>query len=175
MSTQDSDLEWAITLEIPHLRRYARSLTRDTDLADDIVQSALEVALRKRSSWKRTGSVRSWMFSVLHRTFLDHQRATRRRRHWTGLFQSERQDEVEASPQEAWVERTSILEALGRLPEEQRAVILLVAVEGFGYDDVARILNVPVGTVRSRLSRGRETLTQLWDDRDERARLRSVK
>ncbi|MEW5420659.1 sigma-70 family RNA polymerase sigma factor [Amorphus sp. 3PC139-8] len=175
MTTQDSDLEWAITLEIPHLRRYARSLTRDADVADDLVQSALETALRKRRSWKRTGSVRSWMFSVLHRTFLDQQRAARRRRHWTGLFQSERHDDVEASPQEAWVERASILEALGRLPDDQRAVILLVAVEGFGYDDVARILNVPVGTVRSRLSRGREALSRQWDDHEERPRLRSVK
>lgn len=172
---QDRELEWAITLEIPHLRRYALTLTRDADLADDLVQSALERALRKRWSWKRTGTVRSWMFSVLHRTFLDHQRSVRRRRHWTGLLQRERREDIEHPPQEAWVERTSILDALGRLPDEQRAVILLVAVEGFAYDDVARVLNIPVGTVRSRLSRGREALSDLWDDHAERPRLRSVK
>ena len=170
------DVKWMIARQIPQLRRYALALTGSRDRADDLVQDCLERALRKRHLWTRRGSIRNWLMRLLQRSHIDRHR--RRRVH-----------EVEATaevidaaiacppPQERHVECRTVVEALGRLPEEQRAVILLVALEGFSYDEVAEVLNVPIGTVRSRLSRGRQSLRQLRVTPRERERpaLRRVK
>lgn len=151
------DVQELIVREIPQLRRFALSLTRSSHAADDLVQDALERAIRKRHLWKRHGSIRGWLFRVLYNVFVN-QGAQRNRR--------DRQmdiDEMADAPSVAAVqvkrlEVRDVSAVLGELPEDQRAAIVLTAVEGFSYDEAADILDVPIGTLRSRLFRGRETL-----------------
>jgi RNA polymerase sigma-70 factor, ECF subfamily len=168
------DLKWAIARQIPHLRRFAFALTRDPNEADDVVQDCLERALRKRSLWSRKGSLRSWLFSMLYRTHIDHRR---RQSRFGATVGPEAIDSVASQPpdQDHRVECRDIGESLDRLPEEQRVVILLVALEGLSYDEAAEILNVPIGTVRSRLSRGRHTLRDLRSSTLRPRNLRRVK
>lgn len=151
------ELKWMIERQIPHLRRYAFALTRDRDTADEIVQDCLERALRKRHLWKRSGGIRSWLFRILYRQSIDHHR---RLRTDTILAEASVIDSAVTQPanQEHRVDCLKIGEALDRLPTEQRAVVLLAALEGLPYDEIADITGVPIGTVRSRLSRARETL-----------------
>ncbi|ESR22508.1 sigma-70 family RNA polymerase sigma factor [Lutibaculum baratangense] len=170
----NDDLKWMIERQIPHLRRYAIALTRNRDHADDLVQDALERALRKRHLWSRSGRLRSWLFRILYRTYVDGRRRFR-------------PEKVPAEPgtidgmatqppdQEHRVECRNIAAALDRLPDEQREVVLLSALEGMQYDEMADVLDVPIGTVRSRLSRGRETLRRVRDAEEGPARLRRVK
>lgn len=171
------ELKWMIERQIPHLRRYAFALTRDRDTADDIVQDCLEKALRKRHLWKRRGSIRSWLFRILYRQSIDHHRRVR-----TDMISAEASviDSAVAQPanQEQRVDCLKIAGALDRLPAEQRAVVLLVALEGLPYDEIAHITGVPVGTVRSRLSRARESLRLFRESAPRTAgvtRLRMVK
>ncbi len=168
------DLRWTIARQMPHLRRYAIALTRNRDEADDLVQDCLERALRKRHLWRRRGNIRSWLFRILYRTHIDHKR---RRKPITVPASSEVIDHVDAQApdQEPRLECRNIAEALDRLPDDQRAVILLVALEGMSYDEVADVMGIPIGTVRSRLSRGRESLRQLRASETARPRLRRVK
>ena len=172
--TRDRDaegLKWRIAREIPHLRRFARSLVRDPDRADDLVQDCIERAIRKRHLWRRVGTIRSWLFRMLYRVFLNQNRGRAREVH----VQVEDVAHRLAAPasQEDRVVCHDIGDALDRLPAEQRAAILLVALEGVAYDEAAEILGVPVGTVRSRLSRGREALRSLHQE--EHPRIRRVK
>lgn len=169
------ELKWMIERQIPHLRRYAFALTRDRETADEIVQDSLERALRKRHLWRRRGSIRSWLFRILYRQSIDHYRRQR-----TDMVPADAGiiDEVATQPanQEMHIDCLRIAEALERLPAEQRAVVLLAALEGHSYDEIAEITGVPVGTVRSRLSRARETLRQQSEPRQMRtAKLRVVK
>lgn len=176
---ESEDLRWLIAREIPHLRRYAMFLVGDPERADDLVQDCLERALRKRHLWRRQGSLRSWLFRLLHRLHIDagRSRASRRRAHEASA--SGQELSVQPPAQEPAVQLEAVTEALRRLPTDQQAAILLVGVEGFSYEEAAAILEVPVGTVRSRLSRGRDALRATWSrapDRGlERPLLRRIK
>lgn len=154
-------MKWLISREIPHLRRYARALARDRDEADDLVQDCLERAIRKRHQWRRRGSIRSWLFRTLYRTFINGQpRRTRERAQLPvdGPYEGIHERLREPPRQEDHLAWQDMAAAFGRLPDQQRAALLLVALEGMSYDEAADILAVPVGTVRSRLSRAREAL-----------------
>lgn len=151
------DLKWLIAREIPHLRRYARALLHDTEAADDLVQDCLERALRKRHLWRRRGSIRNWLFRILYHTFINSLPQQKRKRSEVPLEQT-RTGGSEPARQDAHLEWRDMTDALAQLPDQQRAAILLVALEGLSYDEAADVMDVPVGTVRSRLSRGRETL-----------------
>lgn len=156
-----SDVKWLISREIPHLRRYARALARDRDEADDLVQDCLERAIRKHHQWRRRGSIRSWLFRTLYRTFINGQpRRTRERAQLPvdGPYEGIHERLREPPRQEDHLAWQDMAAALGRLPDQQRAALLLIALEGMSYDEAADILAVPVGTVRSRLSRAREAL-----------------
>jgi RNA polymerase sigma-70 factor (ECF subfamily) len=175
------DLKWAIAREIPHLRRYARTLLRDTDSADDLVQDCLERALRKRHLWRRTGSLRSWLFRIVFTQYLNG-RARRSRAQRTESLDVVEHSAAVPPAQEHRAEAVEVLESLYGLDEDQRAAILLVAVEGMAYDEAADALGIPIGTLRSRLWRGREALRTMMTDRPGRstagrgaARLRRVK
>ena len=147
---------------IPALRRYARALMRDRTTADDLVQDCLERAV---SRWhqRRDGSVRAWLFTILHNLAITQFRqATSRGRHMP-IVDAGEQELVSAAAQEQGLIYQDVLRKLARLPEEQRAVLLLVAVEDLSYADAAKVLGVPVGTVMSRLSRARERLQQEMD------------
>lgn len=147
---------------LPRMRRFAVWLTRDPSSADDLVQSSLEKALSRWADKRPDGDLRAWLFSILYRQFVDAHRRSRRYSRMLELFTGGRDDHYEPS-----VERTvvaqSTLEAFGQLNTEQRALLLWVSVEGLSYKEVAEILDVPVGTVMSRLSRARQALRQLSD------------
>lgn len=171
------EFKWAIERQIPHMRRYALALTRDRETADDLVQDSLERALRKKHLWHKRGSMRSWLFRILYRKCIDHYRTVRPQ---TVPADTEVIDGTLAQPpdQEARIDCRNVCDALERLPKEQRAVVLLVALEGLPYDEVAEITKTPIGTVRSRLSRARETLRTIRETGTEQARrvkLRMVK
>jgi RNA polymerase sigma-70 factor (ECF subfamily) len=152
-----------IEQQIPRLRRYARALTRDAVRADDLVQDTLRLALIKEQLWQPGTNLRAWLFTIMHNQNVNNIRR--------GVRESERVDlelvseTLPAAANDPAASRTIIeLEsALAQLPLEQRQVILLVGLEGMSYDDTARILRVPIGTIRSRLSRGRSGLRKLMD------------
>ncbi len=167
------DLKCLIAAEAPHLRRFAIALTGNREQADDLLQDCLERGLRKRRLWRRRGSLRSWLFRILYRLYLD------RRRQPTpevnGSDQIVSLSAAQPASQESEVDCQDVLRALAELPAEQRAAILLVALEGFAYDEAADALGVPIGTLRSRLSRGRETLRRARFGFEPRPKLRRVK
>jgi RNA polymerase sigma-70 factor (ECF subfamily) len=142
---------------IPRLRRYARALTRDVNQADDLVQDTLERALVKLDLWRPGTDLRAWLFTLMHNLFVNQVRAGRLPE---ADLDAAQDIPVNGGQMDAMALR-DIHAALGRLPAEQREVILLVGLEQFGYAEAARILEVPLGTVMSRLSRGRERLRQL--------------
>lgn len=146
--------------EIPRLRRYARALTRDVTAADDLVQDCLARALSKVHLWQEGTDLRAWLFTILHNQYVNHVRRAVREGSAVGL--SETEPMLTSQPnQTKRLELRDLERAIAKLPEEQRAVLLLVGLEGMRYEEVAIILDVPVGTIRSRLSRGREMLRQL--------------
>jgi RNA polymerase sigma-70 factor (ECF subfamily) len=168
------ELQWLIAREIPHLRRYARVLLRDPDAADDLVQDCLERALKKRHLWRRQGSMRRWLFRMLYNVCMNTKK-TRRRDRLAVPLEAITSTMAEGPRQEKYLECRAIAEALDRLPEEQYAAITLIALEGLSYDEAAWILGIPVGTLRSRLARGRETLRTLSAGTLRRGRVRRVK
>ena len=146
---------------LPGLRRYARALAGGLQ-ADDLVQDTVERAWRKLGQWQRGGEMRPWLFSIMHNLHVDQLRRP-------GLDLQELDDDtVLPAPERAPGQSIAIGEmdaALARLPLAQREVILLVALEQMPYEHVAAALGIPVGTVMSRLSRGRDKLRALLDGR----------
>lgn len=162
--------EQKLEAEIPALRRYARVLLRDGERAEDLLQDCLERALSRRHLW-RPGSLRSWLFRMMRNLHLNEVRRQQRRP------ASETIDDHEpasAATQGLRLEVNRVLAAFGQLPEEQREALLLIAIENLSYREAARVLEVPEGTVVSRVSRARERL-RLLSDNDPRASLRRVK
>ena len=149
-----------VELEIPRLRRYARALTRANHRADDLVQTTLLRAITKADLWQPGTDMRAWLFTIMHNQYVNSVRSGMREGQIVDIDQM-------ASSLAATTDPTSSCQlfelerALARLPEEQREVILLVGLEGLSYESAAEILSVPIGTVRSRLSRGRERLREL--------------
>ena len=141
---------------IPHLRRYARGLTRDVQSADDLVQDALERAWSRLHLWRGEGDIRPWLFSILHSINANDER--RRRRSPSFLPLVDELPVAGVSNPEATAELREVVAAFGALAEEQRQVLLLVVLEQFSYQEVADILGIPLGTVMSRLFRARERL-----------------
>ena len=149
-----------IEAEIPRLRRYARALSRDMAAADDLVQDCLTRALAKLHLWQHGTDLRAWLFTILHNQYVNHVRRTVRERMAVGL--NEREPRLARAPQQGGrLELRDLDRALAKLPDTQRSVVLLVGLEGMRYEEVAAVLDVPVGTIRSRLSRGREALRRL--------------
>lgn len=155
-----ADTHREIEAEIPRLRRYARALTRDVATADDLVQDCLTRALGKLHLWHEGTDLRAWLFTILHNQHVNHIRRAVREGAAVGL--NDKEPLLSRAPQQGKsLELRDLERALAKLPEEQRSVILLVGLEGMRYEEVAAVLDVPVGTIRSRLSRGRETLRRL--------------
>jgi RNA polymerase sigma-70 factor (ECF subfamily) len=145
---------------MPALRRYARSLTGDTAEADDLVQESLSRALARRDRRGEIRNLRAYLFTILHNAHVD--RLNERRR-WTYSLPEEVLDNrlAQPAPQHGHLALGDLAAALQRLPEEQRQAVLLVGYEGMAYKDAAQVLDVPIGTVMSRLSRGREALRRM--------------
>ena len=152
--------------EIPRLRRYARALMRDAQRADDLVQDTLVRALTKGHLWQPGTDIRAWLFTIMHNQFVN---TVRRDMRETGTVDIERLSPTLVATTDPTGRRqlAELDRALARLPAEQREVILLIGMEGMAYENAAQILGVPVGTIRSRLSRGRERLRELMGRSDE--------
>jgi RNA polymerase sigma factor (sigma-70 family) len=146
---------------IPALRRYAFALLRDHDAADDLVQDTLERALSRWRLRRLDGDLRAWLFTMQRNLFINDWRQRQRRGPHAGLDDAALPGA--AAQQEAGLEVQEVLAALDQLPEEQKSLLLLIGVEDFSYDDAARILGVPMGTVMSRLSRGRQKLRAILE------------
>jgi len=148
---------------IPRLRRYARALTRNADQADDLVQDCLERAWGRLHLWRRGSNMRAWLFTIMHHVHIN----TRRRSQGRPDRDSMPDWEVAAGVQpiqEQISEFRGIIAALHRLPEEQKTILLLIGLEGLTYREAAEVLGVPIGTVMSRLARGRERLRQMTEE-----------
>jgi len=148
---------------IPKLRRYARALTRNIDTADDLVQETLARAVAKQHKWQEGTNLRAWLFTLMHNQHVNDVRRNMRKGDEV-VIDSDRAMTLQANTDPTGSRQLNELDrALGQLPVEQRQVILLIGLEGMSYEDAATICAVPIGTVRSRLSRGRATLRQLLD------------
>ena len=164
MATMPAFTAAEIEALIPRLRRFARALTGSREAADDLVQDTLERAWVKRELWQAGTNLRAWLFAVMHGVFVN---GTRRRRPIESLdalqgTDGERADDGASA--ETAIAVGEIRAALQRLPDEQRQVVLLVGLEQFSYAEAAAVLEVPLGTVMSRLARGRERLRKLLEE-----------
>ncbi len=148
-----------IEAAIPNLRRYAHALLRDRDSADDLVQDCLERALSRRHLWRGDGPVRAWMFRILLNLHRDGLRRSPRR-HLVAVDTLPKEPSGPA-PQEAHMDLREVQDAIGRLPEDQRRALLLVALEGMRLSEAAAILDIPEGTLVSRLGRARAALRDM--------------
>ncbi|MBA4805136.1 MAG: sigma-70 family RNA polymerase sigma factor [Brevundimonas sp.] len=171
-----TDMGQLIEPVIPGLRRYANALVRDPAEADDLVQDCLERAVARWGQRRADGDTRSWLYAILHNLAVNRWRTLRRRGVMAPLEAVDPGSLSVAPAQEHGLARADVLRALDRLPDEYRGVILLVTVEALSYAEAARVLGVPLGTVMSRLSRGRARLASaMADDAPVRSHLRRVK
>jgi RNA polymerase sigma-70 factor (ECF subfamily) len=158
---------------VPALRRYARALTRNADRADDLVQDCLERAIRKRSLWQPTGSLKGWLFRILLNLYRNELRTSRRRGDHVPV-ETLLVEPAVAPAQPGRIALAEMSRAIDTLAAEQREALLLVVLEGMSYAEAAEAIGVPIGTLMSRLGRARAALRALTGAGDE-PRLRTVK
>ncbi len=156
---------------IPRLRRYARALVSDRARADDLVQDTLERAWNKFHLWRPGSDLRAWLFTVMHNVHVNQVRASRDH----AMLDDEGPEMAVAAVQGASLEIRDLERALALLSPEQREVLLLIALEDMSYAEVAAMLDIPIGTVMSRLSRAREKLRALMHGTPMNVRLQVVK
>jgi len=147
-----------IETHIPALRRYARGLVQDRDAADDLVQDCLERAVARRASWRGDGPLRAWLFRILLNCHRDSLRRSPRRLQVVGAVE---QPGGIVGNQEAHMALTEVQRAIAALPHDQRVALLLVALEGMSFEEAADALDIPKGTLMSRLGRARTRLREL--------------
>jgi RNA polymerase sigma-70 factor (ECF subfamily) len=162
----------ALLIVLPRLRRYAQALVGERAAADDLVQDTLERAWSRVGQWRAGSDLALWLLSIMHNLRIDQLRRT-------GLQTASYDEESMAVPTRATQtdqrELADLADALAQLPEEQRAVLLLVGLEELSYAEVAATLNIPLGTVMSRLARGRERLRQILEGRQPAPKLRVIR
>jgi RNA polymerase sigma-70 factor (ECF subfamily) len=156
---------------IPRLRRYARALVGERAGADDLVQDTLERAWTKLHLYRRGTDLRAWLFTVMHNVHVNKLRATRP----TDPLEDGMPELTQRAPQSDALLVRDLDRAIARLPADQRAVLLLVTLEEMSYEDVARTLGIPIGTVMSRLSRAREKLRTMMLGQTPPTKLKVVK
>jgi RNA polymerase sigma-70 factor (ECF subfamily) len=154
-------LQNQIVEHIPRLRRYARALMRgDTLAADDLVQDCLERALSRFSSWKRGSDLRAWLFTIMHNVYVNQVRRSSSGPRFVELPEQEPPGQASTQAESA-VNLDNLQRSLEYLSPDQREILMLITVEGLRYKEVASILDIPEGTVMSRLSRARQQLRTL--------------
>lgn len=143
--------------EIPHLRRYAQSLTKDMDRADDLVQDVLERGMSRLESFHPDGNLRAWMFAIMHNLYVDQCRRDKRR--GVHLSVEDLVDLIEQPATQVWKSALDdFVEDFGKLKKSEQSVLFLVGLEGLKYEEAADQLGIAIGTVKSRLSRARAAL-----------------
>ena len=154
------DFESALATMLPRLRRFAHGLTRNPADADDLTQRTAERALRARDQWQRGTNFDAWAYRIMRNLWIDTTRS--RQRHDMVIAPEEDGLEVGIeSDAEGNAERLFLMRALDRLPDEQREAVVLVMIEGLSYAEAAELLEVPAGTLTSRLVRGRQALARM--------------
>lgn len=152
-----------MTQSVPALRRYANALTHDRDTADDLVQDCLERAIRKRALWRPDGPLRPWLYRVLLNVWRNNLRSRSRRPGHVSIDQVAGQLFVPAA-QNGRVALAEMARAIEKLSDEHREALLLVVVEGLSYGEAAQILEIPLGTLMSRLGRARSALARMTQE-----------
>ena len=154
--------ERELTELLPRLRRFAHALSKSGADADDLTQMTLERALRSREQWQRGTRLDSWAYRIMRNLWIDTVRARGRRgKHEAPAEEAATVGEDPREAIHASIELQKAMAAMQRLPEEQREVVALILIEGFGYREAAELLDLPIGTVSSRLVRGRTALLQM--------------
>ncbi|MBP2234858.1 RNA polymerase sigma-70 factor (ECF subfamily) [Sinorhizobium kostiense] len=176
MSNTVKDVGERLIAFLPNLRRFAISISGSRDLADDLVQAACERALANAERFEPGSRFDAWMFRILRNLWIDHLR----RQKTAGVQDdiSERQDIAGPSGEreaEARLTLKTVTEAIADLPDEQREVLLLVCVEEFSYREAADVLDIPIGTVMSRLARARKNLAEAAGITETSARSQTMK
>lgn len=150
---------------LPRLRRFARALAGNAQDADDLVQTALERALARASQWQKEHGVEGWIFGIVRHAWVDELRSRQRRQRV--FAPAEAAEDVAVAIVERPDTARSVQGAMAKLPASQRIVVALVLVEGLSYKEAAAALDVPIGTVMSRLARGRASLQRMLGDQRE--------
>ena len=161
-----SDFSSLLEEQIPRLRRYARALLHNPVRADDLVQDTLVRALAKQHLWQPDTNLRAWLFTIMHNLHVNAVRLSAREGATVDIDEVGSALVANTDPT-AFRQLRELEVALARLPAEQRQTILLIGLESLRYDEVATILRIPIGTVRSRLSRGRDALRKLMQMDEE--------
>jgi RNA polymerase sigma-70 factor (ECF subfamily) len=162
MNDSDANFGEQVGTLLPRLRRFARALTRHPQDADDLVQLAVERALTRSKQWRPDSSLTNWMLAIVRNAWIDETRSRQRR---NAVLASESEaSEVGDTGTDRDIELWSIQSALDRLSEEQRLAVALVLVEGLSYREAAQVMDVPIGTLTSRLARGRLALQSMLTD-----------
>jgi RNA polymerase sigma-70 factor (ECF subfamily) len=169
---ENADIDAQLRVLLPRLRRFAQWLCRDPGAADDLVQATLERALSRWSDRRDPEALRAWLFAILYRRFVDSRRSAKRQ---ARLLERIREDDAEQPSAEGEVFAVAVLRAFARLPEDQRSLLYFVSVEGLSYREIAEMLEVPIGTVMSRLSRARQALRQLTEEAPPAQALQALK
>ena len=158
-STANTDIVTAhVQPLIPALRRYARSLVRDREMADDLVQDCLERVVSHWAQRKSEEGTRSWMFAIAHNLAVNRLKQQTLRGVHIGIEELDESVLVQPAGQESQIRRNELQRALQSLPESQRVTVVLVCIDGLSYAEAAQEMDVPIGTVMSRLARAREKL-----------------
>ena len=151
-----------LTALLPRLRRFAHGLSRSPSDADDLTQMTIERALRSQSQWRPGTRLDSWLYKIMRNQWIDTVRSRGRKERLEAP--SEEAESLGHDPRdglEAAIDLQRVMAAMDRLPDEQREVLALILIEGFGYREAAELLDLPIGTVSSRLVRGRTALLRL--------------
>ena len=156
-----ADFKQEMTRAIPQLRRYARALVNQVDVADDLVQDCLERALAKKHQWDERRGMRPWLFAILHSIYSNQ---TRRYKRTPAMVPYSGMEAASSAPDNIDLMLTDLQRALDMLPDDYRQVLLLVGLEQMSYKETSVVLNVPIGTVMSRLTRARKKLRLLMTD-----------
>lgn len=164
----------AILAELPRLRRYARALVRDRDLADDLVQDCIEKALARIDGWQSGENPRRWLFTIMHNLFVDQIRRLKRRGETVNYEDASGPALVTEPVQLDNIAAREVLQALQAIAPDRRSALVLVAVEGLTYAEAATVLGIPAGTVMSRIARGREELRKELEDASRRRTMKVV-
>jgi RNA polymerase sigma factor (sigma-70 family) len=160
--TSSETFESELTQLLPRLRRFAFALSRNGADADDLAQTTLERALRSRDQWQPGTRLDSWLYRIMRNLWIDTVRARGRRdRHEAPEDAAKDVGEDPREAMHASMELQRAMSAMERLPDEQREVVALILIEGFGYREVSEMLDLPIGTVSSRLVRGRMALLEM--------------
>lgn len=162
VALSDEDFKRELVAVIPHLRAFGRSLSGSRDLADDLVQETLVKAWAARGRFQAGTNMRAWTFIILRNHFLSQMRRARFKGEWDDLTA----DRLLAAPagQDKQIELADMQRALLELPQPQREALILVGAGGFAYEEAAEICGVAVGTIKSRVARGRAALEQILNE-----------